>query len=366
MRFEWQGYYLDGESANRWNATIRLSANGIEVQSENGEIHRLSYSNLRQTQGFYSGEQVRLEWGTPLPKAVILLDTVFLTDLHRVAGSRAKHLHNPSRRTSRLKVTALAGLGAVGLALFFYFWAIPSVVSAVIPHIPISWEEQLGSSIIENLEMFGRRCRPSDGSEAIEQIFLTLTEPLDKMPYSFQIIILDSPIVNALAAPGGYIVLFRGLVEETRSPEELAGVLAHEAQHILKRHSTKALLRQASTRILIAAIAGDASAATRFGLDSARTLGLLEHTRRAESEADQEGIRMMIAAGIDPNGMIAFFESIKKDGGDVPEFMTYLSTHPGTSDRIEKLTQTIAEIPEGEIYELLPDQDWDNLKKVCS
>ncbi|MDA2912290.1 M48 family metallopeptidase, partial [Nitrospiraceae bacterium AH_259_D15_M11_P09] len=83
-----------------------------------------------------------------------------------------------------------------------------------------------------------------------------------------------------------YIVLFKGLLDRSDSAEELAGVLAHEMQHVIQRHGTRALLQRASIGILLAAMTGDVSSAATFGVGVASTLGTLSYSRRAEEEAD--------------------------------------------------------------------------------
>ncbi len=143
----------------------------------------------------------------------------------------------------------------------------------------------------------------------------TLPEPR----YPFRVIVANNPTVNALATPGGSIVVFRGLLERTENAEELAGVLAHEIQHVMHRHSTKAILRQASAGVLMAALVGDVSAVVAFGLQSARTLGDLRYSRQAELEADRDGARMLHAAAVDPAGMVSFFQAMQKRGGDAAD-----------------------------------------------
>ena len=76
----------------------------------------------------------------------------------------------------------------------------------------------------------------------IDELVLTLTKALPSNPYAFRVSVVDSPVVNAFAAPGGYIVIYKGLLKYTKSPEELAGVLAHEIEHVIHRHVTRMLL----------------------------------------------------------------------------------------------------------------------------
>jgi len=117
--------------------------------------------------------------------------------------------------------------------------------------------------------------------------------------------------------------------------------------------------------VLVAALTGDASGALTYGLEMARTLDLLRYSRRNEEEADVEGMRMLLAAGIDPAGMIAFFEVLRKEGGETPAILKYLSTHPGTEDRIERLTALAGKLRQ-KSKKLLPGYDWRDIRKICS
>ena len=171
-------------------------------------------------------------------------------------------------------------------------------------------------------------------------------------------------MINALAAPGGYIVLMRGLLEQTNSPEELAGVLAHELQHVRRRHATRILIQQASMGLLLAAMTGNTSAATSYGLETARTFGILHYSRRIEEEADEDGMRMILDARVDPNGIIKFFDTLKKKSAEIPSVFKYLSTHPNTEERIQKL-RAMAAGGRRKPTPLLKNLDWSAVKNIC-
>lgn len=365
MQLEWQGHYLDGRTAARQKATIHLMGSGLQVTVEGGKSFCWPYEEIRQTQGFYPGEQIRLERGGEIPEAILVSDETFLASLRRYVPKLTKHFHDLAWRRRRAQLIVVASVAMVGVVTALYLWGIPAMATIVASRVPVSWEERLGESVVNHLAPKETRCQDPTQGRAIEEIITTLTAPLDRSPYTFKAIVVDDPTLNALAAPGGYIVIFRGLLEQTQTPEELAGVLAHELQHILKRHATRALLEHASIGILFAALVGDVSGTASFGLETARTLGLLRYSRRSEEEADAEGIRMLLAAGIDPAGMIAFFETMRKKSSEGAAFPAYLSTHPGTEERIEKLRAT-AQRPRQKSIRLLPDYNWKDVKKICS
>lgn len=364
MQTEWHGHYLDGRTALTHRAAIYLTESGLRISLESGRSFSWPYGEIRQTQGFYSGEQIRLERGGEIAEALLVSEEDFLVSLHQFAPKLAEHLHDPRWRGKRAPLILAAAAATIGIVAALYLWGIPALAAIAAARVPVSWEERLGEAVISHLAPEPARCTDPGRSRMIEKIMTTLTTPVSSSPYRFRVIIVDEPTVNALAAPGGPIVIFRGLLEKTQSAEEFAGVLAHEIQHILKRHSTRALFEHASTGLLIAAVAGDVSGIAAFGLETARTLGLLRYSRRSEEEADAEGMRLLLAAGVDPAGMIAFFETMEKKGGEAPALLSYLSTHPGAEQRIEKL-RAIAQGARQKPIRLIPDYDWQEMKKIC-
>lgn len=364
MRMEWESHYLDGRTAARQQVTIRLMRQGLQVTTEAGVSFFWRYRDIRQTQGFYAGEQVRLEKGGEIPEVLLVSDTDFLSAMRRVAPELTTHFHDPARRRLRVALTLLAALGAVGASAALYLWGIPAVASVAASRVPVSWEERLGQAVVEHLAPPRKRCADPSRAQVIDKISATLTAHLLNNPYRFRVTVVNDPIVNALAAPGGYVLVFRGLLERTRSPEELAGVLAHEFQHVLRRHATRALLQNVSSGLLVAALTGDASGVMAFGLESARTLGALRYSRQNEEEADAEGMRMLIQAGIDPAGMIAFFEALRRGDTKGAALSQYLSTHPQTQERVERLKSLAAQSQVRPVT-LLPDDDWRGIRKIC-
>src|SRR3990172_9034033 len=214
MWIEWQGYYLDGKTASRQQATIQLMPTGLEVTTESGQTLWWPYDEIRQTQGFHSGEQVRLEKGGENPEAVVIPDAGFLADLHRLAPQTATRFHDPSHRKFRVPLTILAAVAVIGISVALYLWGIPAVASLIAPHVPVLWEERLGLAVVENLAPSEKRCADPNRTQVIDDIMTKLTTPLTMSPYTFRVIVVNSPVVNAFAAPGGYIVVFRGLIQQ--------------------------------------------------------------------------------------------------------------------------------------------------------
>lgn len=362
MQVEWPGHYLDGRSAGRHTATVRITPGGLEiVLAGTGARVWWPYAELRQTQGFYAGEHVRLERDG---EALQVADVAFLRAVRAQAPAARRTLHDPARRRFRGQVVLLAAIATVAMAVGLYQWGLPSLARVAAARVPVAWEVALGRAVTDHFAPVERRCVDPERQSRIDAIVAVLLGPVPDQPYTFRVAVLDTRTVNAFAAPGGWIVVYRGLLERTDSAEELAGVLAHEIQHVLHRHATQAIFRQASAGLLMAALVGDVSGLAAFGLEGARALADLGHSRGAEDEADRDGMRMLHAAAVDPAGMIAFYESMRATDEDASGVMRYLSTHPAVGDRVARLRTLASEAPRAPVT-LLPDYDWNDIKRIC-
>jgi predicted Zn-dependent protease len=364
MRTDWQGTYLDGRTAARQPATIRLMREGLELTTAAGGTRLWPYRELRQTQGSYAGEEVRLERGGELPETLLVADAAFLQSLHEASPHVGARFHDPRRRSARLRWTIVAAGGVLAATVALYLWGIPLLAALVTPRVPVAWEETLGRSAVAYLAPPARRCGDPALGGAMDAIVARLVGAGPPSPYTMRVYVVNRPVVNALAAPGGHVVIFHGLLERTGTPEELAGVLAHELQHILRRHTTRAVIQDVGTGLLLMALTGDVTGPLAYGLEAARALGDLRYSRRNEEEADVEGMKMLLAARVNPAGMIAFFETMQKEEGAQPKALAYLSSHPMPAERIARL-KALAATGNGAPEPVLPRADWSALTKRC-
>jgi len=163
---------------------------------------------------------------------------------------------------------------------------------------------------------------------------------------NFTFFLIDEPVVNAFAGPGGYIGVYAGLVLAAETESELAAVMAHEIAHVTQRHLMRSIEEQSkmsipATALLIAAailgaqVSSDAGVAAIAGIQAAALQRQINFTRDNEKEADRLGIATLANAGFDPYAMAGFFEKLTKSSrlyaNNAPEF---LRTHPVNSNRI--------------------------------
>jgi Zn-dependent protease with chaperone function len=332
---DWEAFYFDGRTAKRRIAKVRLLDTGLSIRCGRAKAMLWPYEEVRQAQGLYEGEPVRLERGPALPEAILFADAEILTALHhRLPSAAAGKFHDPSTRSLRTRLTVYAGIAILALGLGLHFWVIPALANYMAGRLPQSWEKNLGESTLEIVAPQDKRRMAPQLQGVIDSIVARLAVA-GPSGFEFKVIVIDDPMVNAFALPGGSIVVMSGLLEKTKDPNELAGVLAHEMQHVIRHHATRQILENSQTALLLSVISGDASG-SMFGAQAAFSLAQLRYSRRDEAEADREGMRTLIRAGLDPKGMVNVFEMLKEHE-KVPDFMGFLSTHPGIDERLAAL-----------------------------
>jgi Zn-dependent protease with chaperone function len=327
----WRATYFDGHTAARYAVDVRADADGLTIVGESVGPMTWRYDAIRQSAGLLATDPVRFERGGDTPEVLVIDDARVLTAIRAAAPGRRRFAKRGLGFLSPRR--AIAAAGALILALLVaYFWGVPMLANSVAEKVPVSWEESVGRSVAAGLTRTFRPCNDPAAVAALDRIVQRLTADGRGGAYTYRVSILDDPMVNAVAAPGGYIMVFRGLIERAQSADEIAGVLAHEIQHVVLRHSTRAVLREVPLRLIGASI-GDSPA-----IDIVTTVGAYRYGRADERAADRGGLRTLREARVSSNGLITFFERLQAEeerkGGSVP---AYLSTHPSTASRVADL-----------------------------
>jgi len=224
------------------------------------------------------------------------------------------------------------------------------------PLVPASLEKRYGDLLVGDFG--GAFCTTASGAAAIESLAHRLSAEGNGQPFDIRVV--DMPMVNAAALPGGHIVLFRGLLDKTDSADEVAGVLAHEIAHIRNRHVTEALLRQFGFSMIIAGLGGSAGG----NID---TMLSLSYSRDAEREADLDAVATLAGARISPAPTAAFFDRLaagKDKAGRLDASLTYLSTHPPSAARRDLFIRSVN--PNARYQPALTDAQWRALRGICS
>lgn len=167
----------------------------------------------------------------------------------------------------------------------------------------------------------------------------------------YRFFLVNSDVVNAFAVPGGYIYVTRGIVERMTSLDQLAGVLGHEMGHVEFRHSARQIGRAHAAQVGIGVTAvlvggGRSGDVATQGAGLAARLALQRYSRDQERESDRFAVDVTTRAGINPGGIVAFFEVLRQVEGSRPNELEYFfSSHPLTDDRIHDVNALIQAQP---------------------
>jgi predicted Zn-dependent protease len=226
--------------------------------------------------------------------------------------------------------------GFIGLLLIAYFLILPWLAEKASSLFPVQQEIALGEQLGKMYDNSG----PSiDSADYFANAFLKEINIDSKFPLHLHVI--RSKELNAFAIPGGNMYIYSAMLEKMESAEELAALIGHEGSHVTERHAIKSMFRSAASGLVLGAVFGDASDITGWMLTQADQFRQLQYSRGMETEADDKGLQVMKANGIDPHGMIRLLELLQKENSEEPGLMKYLSTHPATKDRIDNIKKQI-------------------------
>jgi len=234
---------------------------------------------------------------------------------------------------------------------------LPDIGSPAQAMLTLQDEYQIGRMIVRGLRDQDQIMEDPEVTEYIRSLGYRLSSQAHDGAQRFNFFMVKDRGINAFALPGGFIGVNAGLLLETRSESELAGVLAHEIAHVTQRHIARSIAAQSrsslvSTAAMLAAILVGAAAgggdAAMAGMAAAQSLAIqqqISFTRSNEIEADRVGIGILAQAGLDPQGMPAFFETMSRHAGssemNIPEM---LRTHPVTTNRIAETRERAAQL----------------------
>ncbi|MEM1378118.1 MAG: M48 family metallopeptidase, partial [Pseudomonadota bacterium] len=275
------------------------------------------------------------------------------------------HLYQRDVTSGTMRRVATRGVLAVAAIGVMLFVVLPGLAGTLATLIPADREAQMGRVVVAQMErLFARsdtaslRCQNSEGEAALAAMLDRLGAPQEP-PITLSV--FDHEMVNAFAAPGGQVVLLRGLIEEAESPDEVAAVLAHEVAHVIARDPTRAMLRAAGSAGLLSLVFSDFAGGTAAVVLSEALLDA-SYSRGAEEAADEMAVSLLQKAEINTKGMADFFGRLAQSERfiDLPVF---LSTHPDTVAR-EAQARRFSET-QTQTRPALDDRQWQALRGIC-
>ena len=246
-------------------------------------------------------------------------------------GHATVHWH---RRKWNVVLGVLAGLL---LLVLIGWWQSEAITAWLANRVSMETEIHIGETALEQLEREHALTQDGLAAQTVASIGGRLTKG---SRYQYRWYVSDESEVNAYALPGGIVIVNAGMIQAADSAEELAGVLAHEVQHVEHRHTLQQMIHAAGWAAVLAVVLGDVSGVTAIAIHQ---LGDLRNSRKLEAQADVEGMKALARAGIPLDGLPQLFrklESKERRIGD--EGIALLRSHPATRERIADLERLAA------------------------
>jgi beta-barrel assembly-enhancing protease len=255
------------------------------------------------------------------------------------------------RTNPRRRLLLAYGVGVV-LAAGLIYTSLDPLAHFFARRIPRSYEAQLGRGMAALLEK--SYCETPQAEAALVRLSNRLGGGAAELH------VMDADMVNAFTFPGGIVVVTRGLLAELHSPDELAGVLAHELEHSTRRHIMIHVVRGSLLTLAWQATVGDYSGLLVVDPKTAMDIANLRFSRDAEREADQGARARLDAARISVTGFRQFFDRMK---GKTDKLPAWLSNHPSSAERSAAVGEEVGAVVR---TPAMSAEDWAALRAGCA
>jgi predicted Zn-dependent protease len=260
------------------------------------------------------------------------------------------------------------GAWAVVAVALMLFLILPRMADTLASLIPIEREVAFGRAVVSQMEsalgavnMGELDCTSPKGLRALDKLSARLSDGAG-LQYALEMRVFNHEMINAFAAPGGQVVIMRGLLEAASGPDALAAVLAHEIGHVEARDATRHALRAAGSAGLLSMVLGDVTGGAAAVLLGERVLRA-SYTRDAEAEADLFALAMLNRAAVSSTGMADFFDGLARIEAGTTALPGYFSTHPASTGRAARARDNAA--AQAQTRPVLNAADWRALRAVC-
>lgn len=322
-----------------------VSALGIQFQGPHAALHVPGWSAVRWRKGGFNDTQLLVEWTTSAGEFSLSVgDAASQAALLAHLPSAPSSATGPSRSTRAVSSTVILVLVLVPIIVIgLLVWQADRLIDWAVSNIPVETEIRLGREAFAQQRQGLVILEDHPGLPMLREIGARLTQG---SPYPYEFHIVRDEAINAFAMPGGFVVVHTGLLASADSAEELATVVGHEMQHVERRHGLRGLVHAAGWRAMLSLVLGNTGGSIAGSW--VQNLGDLRFSRSQETDADLEGVKALVRADIDPQGMVAFFSRLAKDPGHLPAL---LSSHPASAERMSIVR---AALPKDRPYPPLP------------
>jgi Zn-dependent protease with chaperone function len=377
MKTSGAGIFFDGVTSARRDAAVELGPDAVQIRTPAGELMaEWRYDELAS----FSAPEGVLRVGlakNPVLARLEIRDAELAAPLDQHIGTRARA--GVTTRHTQIRVVAWSLAAAVSLVLVAVF-GIPALALQIAPLVPVSIEQRLGASVDQQVRTFldhGSKDRPFEcgstqadraGRAAFDKLVGKL-QAVAALPFPLRAAVIRVPSANAFALPGGRVYVFEGLIDQAGSPDELAGVIAHEIGHVAHRDGVRAIIQGAGLSFVFGMLLGD------FGGGGAaviavRTVLQSSYSRETEAAADAYGARLVAMLGGDPRALGAILMRIAGTPGPLAKIIL---DHPEAKDRAAAIDAIAGPRPRATLGDgtdtaagLLDATEWAALKRICA
>jgi len=269
-------------------------------------------------------------------------DTLRLRVYHRRARSLLQRLED--LRPQHLLGTFLLMISTAAAGVY---WGLPWLADQSVRLVPLTWEAQIGAGVLDAMDatMLSDSTLPKKTRKDVQAIFTDLLTQQPAPHYDFQLHVRRSKALgaNALALPGGLVVITDDLIALAQNRDEIAAVLAHELGHVHHRHGMRGLARASGFSFVSLFILGDGTGILNDMAAMGTVFLQLSHSRAFEYEADIHSMALMRATGRNPRALAAMLTRLQtahnalNKSSDPETRASWLSTHPATRERIRAI-----------------------------
>jgi predicted Zn-dependent protease len=324
------GHLVAGDRALRFEfegVSVELPFDGLQIELGGHNVSQVFFAHP-QAEG----------WTVTTGEKNILKLRPFRQLTH--LRSQIEEFEERQEGMNRLRLTAIA------LVVFAVVSVAVIVLSGhllrgLVDRVPPGFEKELGAKLALEVRAQGNVLNGSTNLTQLNNLVAQLLQNQPATGFEFKLHLLDDPMPNAFAIPGGQLFVNQGLLDLFETREEVAGVMAHEISHVTKRHGLRQIVASAGPALLIQTIFDRDNGLLATIAQGSQVLVRQSFSRDYEREADDGAWDLLVAAKIDPRGLANGLRKLKAE--EVKQRMGLeiraLSSHPPTDERIEHLEE---------------------------
>jgi Zn-dependent protease with chaperone function len=360
--------YFNGVTSRRHDVTVETAATSLRIIDDNqaSVVDEWNYADLRGRSA--PAGILRLgRRGEEALARLVVRDAALTAAIEERAPSLDRGGAADRALRRRVVVLSLAAIASLVLTAVF---GMPVLADRITPLVPLGVEKKFGEAIDKQIRPLldtgergaAFRCGGGASGAAGRRSLDKLVRRLDvaaSSPYHPRVDVVRRKQANAFALPGGHVYVFEGLLAKSQTPDELAGVIAHEIGHVVHRDGTRAVLQSAGLSFLFGMLLGDFVGGGAVVI-AAKTVLSSSYSRHAEAAADAYSVQLMQKVDGDPKALGAILSRIASANEE--EGFELLRDHPDTKDRIAAINKVTVDDPP---KPLLTGAEWKALKAIC-